>query len=456
VAESFGQFTGNTIGEAAAFAAGLAIAPLLEPVLQELRNTSWSQAPDRPLDPNTLAQGVAEGKIDAATATTEASFSGIAQTPFNSLVEIMRNAPGVAAGIDLIRRGQLAPSQFPLVLQRNGLEAEFVTAYQAIGVNGLGPTETPLSAQDVALGMVRNNIRSTDTSGAPIFPAGLDSTGSQVPQHPLPAIDPQAEAAASGYSLDRFTVLANNVGLPPGVIEGLNMLNRGIINEADFALLIEQSDTRIAWGPFILQLRRMLLTPHEAVELRLRNYFTTDQQMYDYTALHGLTPADTDLLFEVTGRPLSWHQVWTGTQRGGSLGGPIDMIDPAFLDSLRKSNVRPEYYNLAWYDRNPVPAVFMVRQWLKDGGDVGQARTWLKDQGWLDPDIDAIVNEYAATPTTTGKTLTRAEIRAGWKAGTISPADTLTRLEAEGLSAADAQLLLNTWSDSKTATSETA
>ena len=72
------------------------------------------------------------------------------------------------------------------------------------------------------------------------------------------------------------------------------MLNRGIINEAAFYLLIEQSDARLAWGPFLLQLRRMLLTPHEYAELYIRGWIS-QQEMYDGTALHGLTQADTDL-----------------------------------------------------------------------------------------------------------------------------------------------------------------
>ena len=118
---SFGKFTGNTIGEAAAFAAGVAIAPLLEPVVQELRNQSWQEAPSRPLDPATAAQGVAEHKIAPGAGASEASMSGIGATPFANLVAIMRKAPGIAEGLHLIQRGQLAPSDFLTVLQRNGL-----------------------------------------------------------------------------------------------------------------------------------------------------------------------------------------------------------------------------------------------------------------------------------------------------------------------------------------------
>ena len=240
-------------------------------------------------------------------------------------------------------------------------------------------------------------------------------------------------------------MLANNVGLPPGVIEGLNMLNRGIITEADFALLIEQSDTRIAWGPFILQLRRMLLTVHDAVELRLRNYFTTDQQMYDYTALHGLTQQDTDLLFEVTGRPLSQHQTFIGTIRGGELGGDITDIEPAYLDSLRKSNIRPEYYNLSWAQRYNYPPFFQTVNLLKQGTiDAATATQWLTFEGYEPGAIKTVVDGVTGG-TAGGKRLTVAQLKAAWREGQLTDAAVTAQLETLGYSAEQATLLLDTW-----------
>jgi len=58
-ASGFTGMIGSGVAETAAFAAGLAISPLLEPLLQELKNTTWPQYPDRPLDPETVAQAVA-------------------------------------------------------------------------------------------------------------------------------------------------------------------------------------------------------------------------------------------------------------------------------------------------------------------------------------------------------------------------------------------------------------
>src|SRR5215469_11147931 len=179
-----GAFIGNSVGEAAAFAAGLAIGPLLEPLVQALRNETWSQYPDRPIDAATLAQGVAEGKISADTGRSEARLTGIAQTPFDTLVAIFQNAPSVAEAIRLIQRGQLPPSEFPVVLERNGLEPAFRDALAAVSTTGLKPWEQPLQPAEIALAIVRNLLADPG-----FLPKTLDTDGSSVPAYPQSDLD---------------------------------------------------------------------------------------------------------------------------------------------------------------------------------------------------------------------------------------------------------------------------
>jgi hypothetical protein len=420
VADTIGKFLGNTVGEAAAFAAGIAVGPLLAPLLRALESETWAQYPDMPIAAQTMAQGVAEHKIDPGVGAKEALLTGFSGDAFKTLVDIVKTSPGVAEGLTLIRRGQLTPDDFLTVLQKAGLEDQWIAAYQKISANGLTFEHVPLPAPDVALGMVRNNVRNQDSAGAPIFPPGLDSTGSTIAQHPPPDIDPQAEAEMSGYDLERFTVLANNVGLPPGVIEGLSMLNRGYITEADFALLIEQSDTRIAWGPALLKLARMILTPHEYAELRLRNWIT-DPEMYAGTALHGLTTDDTDLLLKNIGRPLAVHQVTTGLARGGTFPGVYANVPSPFKEAIAESNIREEYSELAYANRYTLPSAFVLKA-LATAGDLtfDETHTLLLETGWP-PDLAESVAKVWTTPaatTTTAptKSATTSAIKAVGKA----------------------------------------
>lgn len=448
----FGKFTGNTIGEAAAFAAGIAIAPLLEPVVQELRNTSWAEAPDKPLDPDVLAQGAAEGKIALGTAQTEASFSGIAKTPFNQLVAILKKSPGVAGGLDLIRRGQLSPTQFLDVLQKNGLEDEWIAAYQAIGANSLKPWEQPLSPADIALGLIRGNLTPQPVNGQPMFQPGGPTADSNVPLNPVSDLDVIAEAAASGVSAERMATIARNVGLPPGVIEGLNMLNRGIINEDAFYLLIEQSDARLAWGPFLLQLRRMLLTPHEYAELYLRGWITLPEA-YAGASLHGLENSDLDLLVEMIGRPISAKQVVTGLARGGTFGGIYEGVPEPFLSSIRESNIRPEWGNLDYANRYTYPSLFQLNALVKANAiNPDTAKDWATKEGLAPEVVEALYTFWqgeqggtAGTPAVKPKAFTYSQIHQAWRHAIFTDAEAVTELEAIGYPAAKAQTLLQTW-----------
>ena len=453
-----GSFIGNTVGEAAAFAAGLAVGPVLAPLVRALENEAWSEYPDNPLAALTTAQGVAEGKIELATGQAEGVLTGTSNARFAQLVDILKNGPGVATGFQMLRRGQISATDFVTVLQRAGLEEEWITAYQAISANGLKFENVPLPVPDIALGMVRNNVRNADSSGRAIFPGGLDSTGSTVPQAPIPDLDPEAEAAMSGYDLERFTVLANNVGLPPGIVEGLQMLRRGFVTEADFALLVEQSDLRIAWGPKIIQLRDVALTAHDYVQNRLRGWDPDVNDMYAGGALTGQTPANMDILYNIAGRPLSWHQVWIGLQRGGTYDGPTDEIDPAFLKALQESDIRPEWYNLVWAQRYTLPSYFVLKNLVPSPISVADATTILLQQGWR-PDIAAdTANSWGAAASSgsapTTKTATNAAVTATGKryiAGTYTQDEATAQLQALGLSAEEIASLFAIWNVTKAA-----
>lgn len=424
--------TGGVAGVAIGEAASAALDPVFEPVKQD----AWFNAAKKILDADQLAELVATALLETDAAATEAQHSGYSAVEFNKLVQLALKAPEPAEAEKLWLRnqggypGSITQDLLYHAYAKAGIEYQYWEAMKLAGDNAL------LTPAQLALGVVRSTV-----PDAGLLVVNLDTSDSNVPQYPIAALDTLKEFAAYGLSPDRARALVGEIGLPLSVISAAQAEYRGIITKGAYYQAVLEGDVRPEWADTYYEYARQIPTAHDGIEMRLRNYFTTDQEMYDFTARHGMSEADTDVLFRVTGRPLSWHQTWTGTQRGGALGGPIDMIDPAFLDSLRKSNIRPEYYNLAWYDRNPVPAAFMVRQWLKDGGSTDQARQWLTASGWLTPDIDAIITEYAPT-TGSAKKLTVAQIKAAYKAGNLKPADALTQIEAYGYSADDANLLL--------------
>ena len=453
-----GSFIGNTVGEAAAFAAGIAVGPVLAPLLRALENDTWSAYPDQPLSALTVAQGAATVRISESDAAAEALLTGYSGSAFASLVAILKQSPSVAQAFTLIRRGQLAPTEFATVLAKSGFEAQWVTAFQELSSTGLQPYEQPLSPADLALGLIRDNLQSFDVDGEPAFPAGGSTDGGLVPHDPISGLDVVAEAAASGIDAERMAILARNVGLPPGVIEGLRMLNRGIIEEPDFYLLIAQSDARLSWGPFLFQLRNEILTAREGVENFLRGWDLDRQHMYDTGALSGYSQSQMDTLYNITGRPLGWHQVWVAIQRGGTYDGPTDEIDPSFLKSLQESSMRPEWYNLAWSLRYTYPSYFVLKNLVPTPLSVDQAAQILVWQGWEPTLAQDTAQSFAGSSSSTGapttKTATNAAVTSTGKAyiaGSYTQEQATTNLQALGLTAEEIASLFAIWNVTKAA-----
>jgi hypothetical protein len=447
-----GSFLGSTLGEAAAFAAGIALGPILEPLVQALKNESWSQYPDAPLEAILMAQAVLEGKIDPDTGAAEAALTGISPARFTSLQKVLGNAPSISAAMTLIRRGQLAQAEFATILTRAGLEPEWITAYQAASSTGLQPWEEPLSPADLALGLIRGNLNGFDVDGEPAFPPGGPTDGSTVPPDPLSTIDVVAEAAASGLTAERMAVLARNVGLPPGIMEGLEMWRRGFINEAAMNLLIEQSDLRLSWTDAIKQMKAKALLPHDYIEDRLRGWTPDVQTMYDGGALNGYSTDQMDLLYRIQGRPLSAHQVFIGLQRGGTYDGPTDDIDPAFLKALQESNIRPEWYNLMWAQRYTLPGYFVLKNLVPNPISVADATTLLEQEGWPPYLAAATAQSWGGTTTTStsprvksAQTKAVNAIQKRYLAGGLSSDQATSDLTAAGISASDATAIIAQW-----------
>ncbi len=190
----------------------------------------------------------------------------------------------------------------------------------------------------------------------------------------------------------------------------LQLLNRGFVTEDDFKRSVAQSNLRNEYMDVALGLRRRLLTPHDYAELQLRGYLTADER--DAGAeLSGMEPADAQLLYDVLGRSIPVHQILTGFARGGEYGGPTDHIPPAYLGSLERGNLRPEYYNLAYANRYALPSYWVIRPLLQDGTlTEAEGAGYFTQIGWP-PELAAqVAKAYAGgRSTTTGPHAKKAE-----------------------------------------------
>jgi hypothetical protein len=312
-----GKFLGNTVGEGAAFAAGIAVGPTLAPLLRALENETWSAYPDRPLDAQTLAEGVAQGHITLGVGSDEAKLTGTSPARFAEMVTMARTGPGQGVALTLWRRGLIDTPAVTLALQRAGLEAQWITAITTGGIDGTGLKNVPLDPAIIANAIVRGIMQ------APFeLPYAPNLTAGKVQNFPQSPLDAGAESALTGTDVARLFVQTAIAGRPMSPEEAAKASFRGIVDRSDYDRAIAEGDIRSEYRDAIYEYTRQILTAHDYVELRLRGWIK-DPEMYAGTALHGMSQADTDLLFQVLGRPIPVHQITTGLARGGTYNGDI-------------------------------------------------------------------------------------------------------------------------------------
>lgn len=363
----------STVGETIAVAAGSAGHTALSPISEAVAQKAWSTAPIRLPVAEYLALGVAQGQVDAATAKEWARKQGFGDDQWQAMVDIANTGPAIGQAMQSYRRGDLTDAEFDTALQRAAIEPQWWPALRKL-------RDSPLEPAEIAKAIHRNIMR-----GDGLLLVEPSSTPGRVPAVAPSPIDPTTEAAWSGIDHERLRILVGNAGLPPGVVQGLELLNRGAITEDDFSRLVGESNLRQEWGDVLLELRRRLLTPHEYAELRLRGWITPDERDAG-AALSGMEAADAQLLDNMLGRPLPLHQVTTGEARGGSFGGDYEGVPEPYRTALRQSNVRPEWGNLAYANRYTVPSYFILRAILQSGGmteaefaDYGRQLGWPPD-----------------------------------------------------------------------------
>jgi hypothetical protein len=380
------------------YALGVASGPALEPFVQDLANEAWTINQHLPLDAETVAAIVAEDVEQKPWGVDEASQTGVNESRFDALLGEALNAPGLDTLYQLWRRNEITTAEFEHGLRKAKLEARWDAPLEAI-------KETLLSPSDLA--MARQQ--------------GFVDDSKQL-----------AESQLQGVPPENATVLYELAGLPPGAAEAQSLLNRGLIDDAMFAQIIREGHTKTKYTDLLKSAAVYVLGPLNYVQGRLRGWIT-DAEMYAGTALTGVTRADTDLLFKIHGRPLSWHQVWIGLQRGGTYDGPIDAIDPAFLSALRQSDIRPEWYNLAWHQRYSYPSAFVMRA-LTQAGTITQAEAEqvLLYEGWEPTFAKTVTESWAGGTPSGGKEATKAELLDEFEGGYITQSELRDHLTALG------------------------
>lgn len=377
---------------------GGAIADTVTPRLQNFKNAQWQAHQDVPLSPAEAAALAAQAYTGSYDGAGDAASGGIDGDRYLALRFLAATAPGTPELLELWRRGRLSEQLVRDGLKKSGLLDEFVDAVLELFVGRLDPAV-------VATAIQRGIMKDPG-----FLPVGPPAGVGDVPAFPVSPLDPLAEAQAQGIDSDRLFVETAIVGLPLSLQEAASAYFRGIIQLDDFKRAVAEGNTRNEWGDAALEQARQILTASEYAELQLRG-FLTETERQALTAKHGMSQADSDLLYDVLGRGLSVHQILIGLRRGGTYGGPTGQIPPEYLAALRRGNIRPEFYNLAYAARETFPSYFVIRALLQAGVISAQRGQELFDGlGWP-ADVAKAAGDFfgASTTAAADKHVTKAE-----------------------------------------------
>jgi hypothetical protein len=425
-----GDLAAKSGGEAIAFGLGFALGRALEPAGTAIVQEAWKLDPLKAPDAQLLAEGVAQGQVDEGKAAEWATEHGYGAEQFAAMVDIANTGPALGYAYQAWRRGLLTDAEFTTALKRTGLEAQWNAAMRGLHDELLDP------------GALATAIHRGIIAGQGLLIREPPLGAGKVPHVAQSDIDAIAEGAGHGITPERLRVLVGNTGLPLALGQMLQLLNRGEVVEDDVRRSIAQSNVRNEYMDVALSLRRHLLTPHEYVEARLRGWID-DGAMRAGAALSGMEPDDTDLMMKLSGRPLSWRQVFIGERRGGHYEGDTSAIDPAFLKALQESNIRPEWYALAWAQRYSYPSAFVLRQLVTSGELTGaEAEQILLYVGWEPTLAKKVAGRWAGSTTGAGKQETLSELEDEYAGGFVTEAELRTALELLGYTGHQQDLLV--------------
>jgi hypothetical protein len=400
----FGRFFGNTISESAAYGIGGAMQEPIRPLLQELANQTWATATaagvGKPLGPELAAEIVAEDVEKHDYGVQQAGEAGYTQAEFDAVLGAVLNAPGLGELFEAWRRNLIDDAAFTHGLRKAKLEPRWDAPLMALKLRLLSSDELANAQQQQFIDEARAN----------------------------------EEAALQGVTAERQQIRFRLAGLPPGVETALQMLRRGIIDAATFRQIVAEGHTKTKYTDDLLALEKVVLGAQTYAGLHLRGWID-EAAMVAGGELTGYTQAQMDLLYKEHGRPATGRQVFIGLRRGGSYDGPTTGVDPAFIDAIRQSNIRPEWTNLLWAQRFTYPSAFVLRG-LTQAGDLTQAETEriLLFEGW-EPALAAKVSaRWAGGVGTAGKELTKAELLTEFEGGYITESELRDHLTALGYS----------------------
>lgn len=186
---------------------------------------AWRAQPVARLTAEQMAEALIRGVVDQGRATAEARENGLNSSRFDVLAALAGEPPALQSLLELYRRGEISKARLEHGIRQSRVRNEWIDAVEMLRFGPLSPS--------IAVDAAVQNQTSRATA--------------------------KRLAAEGGLNPDHFDLAFAVAGRPPGVVEMIELWQRGEVTEHDVRQTIAESDVKTKYTDALLKLKRRLL-----------------------------------------------------------------------------------------------------------------------------------------------------------------------------------------------------
>lgn len=348
---------------------GSAAFQAMDPVLQPLNHAVADLLQTGIFDPQTVAQLQARGIVDDAYGRSEAAGGNMSGEHYDKLVDAAQDRPAIGQVLDMWLKRQISEDDVNAALKHHTIPEFWWGPIKALRRQFLSPA-------DLALANLRGNITDTVLT---------------------------EYSAELGVTPDDMTVLVENTGEPPGIMEMLFLFRRGLIDQDRMTRAIRQSRIRNEWVDAVMDLRFAPMTTADAARAVVEGYMTVDEGG-KVAEQNGLVAEHWPIIVESWGRPPSHEQMMTLYHRKQAT---LEQVKQAFKESDIKDKYIQQLIDLG---RTLIPERLLVQALSRGVITHQEAHTALTERGYNDTDAETLIKLGSAERVSTQHALSRTDI----------------------------------------------
>jgi hypothetical protein len=374
----------------------------------------WAQHPNNTLPVDLISDALNRGIIDSDTGHAEALKTGWQDPQLSWMTQLTGEPPGPVDMVNLWRWGRITEDQLDAGLLFSRLNEAYVPMFKLLSQGYMSPADAiELAIKEVVT---------------------------------LPQAQEYFQMA--GGEPDQFQILYEAAGDALGVIQGTELLNQGLITEADFTQILGRSRINPIFYPMAQALTHKFLQPYQISAMLKAGTATAEQAAVWMTnlgygpdqvqAFVGGSPSATIATAKSETEAMILQEYAEGIITAQAANNALVNIGYNSDQAAMLTGLQDAKASKAERDT----AVSGIKSAMVEGKvSAAQAENDLTSLGIPASTINGYLKAWAVEATTKVKTLTVAEIAKAANNDFITWADAISRFQAMGYSQSDADVL---------------